>query len=469
MKIGYFQKTISSLSLAVLTGVVLFSVGSGTSATPEYSPPGTGVKPTFYGTKMLGAIENPNGDVVVDGNFQVKKIPGSDLDKGTLTVDGGVYLNNAGGGGINLGSTDGTSKIYVRGALDFLTTDTTKNVINNLLKIISHDTVNGLVFQAPGVRITLSPNKGVAITNEASLGASNGSKDLKGEMNVTVQGNLDLTGKIKDTVGDGTINVENHLDVLGTVFAMTVDTGDIKNGTIDDGGWVTVDDKFAVTQNSNFKGNVVIENTLSVWDAATSLNGLIKTNKVQSGSIETASIETASLENKGTSNEGAVQVNDDLKLNGNILLGIKAIGLGATSEGFIQQGSQLTIASMPNTDIELIAGASRIWMKKAGTVEVQGKLVATKGVGTIAAYGSGWKSFSPGAGWKNFDYSYACPTGYIAIACNYNDKNSDHDNFNVLNLYNSGSSCYINFDAKKDNNGNNPQLRLHNSCWNPSI
>lgn len=443
MQEGYFQKAISALGLAVLMGVILFSVGPGSSATPEYAPPGTGVKPTFIGTKMLGSIENPNGDVVVDGDFRVKKIPGSALDKGDLTVEGGVYLNSAGSGGINLGATDGSSKIYVRGALDFLNNDMTKNVINHLRSIINHDTTNGLVLQAPGVRITLTPNKGIDITNAASTGASNGSKDLKGNMNVTVQGNLDLTGKIKDTKGDGTINVENHLDVLGTVFAMTVDADKIKNGTINDGGWVTVDDKFAVTQNSNFKGKSIFQEDLDVWDV---------------------------IVNSSVSNEGAVKIDDALKANsltttdavfvgGHLFLDHNAVWL--SDDAWIHQlfKGPLSIKADYGKNIEL----------NADKTVVNGKLTVTNGIGLILNYSEGWKTFSPGAVWKNFSYSYSCPSGYVAIACNYFDKNSDHDNVNVLDLYNFGSTCYINFDAKKNNFGENPQVKLRNSCWNASI
>lgn len=405
MQKGYFQKAISAVSLAVLTGVVLFSVGSGTSATPEYAPPGSGVSPTFNG--------------------------------------------------------------------------------------------------------------------------------------VTVTGDMNIAGKIKDPKGNGIINLENHLDVLGEVKAMSVNAGKLKNGTPTDGGWVNVDDKFSVTQNSNFKGNVIIENTLSVWDAITSLNGLIKTNKVQSGVIDVTGtgIENSDAVSNGGAVKindaldvtgviknsianvkfddsveigasyggtksltvygnltlangnncvqgqdcaagsaynsdltvsgnalitGAAQVNEDLTMKGNILLGNKAIGLGSTAEGFIQQGSQLTIASMPNTDIELIAGNARIWMKKAGTVEVQGKLVATKGIGTYTRRVSTDISVSSGS---TSYTSKSCNSGEIAISCGVYP--SSYKLYNSYFYTNSDmTTCYV---GVHNTDSATKTFKVHATCFNPAI
>lgn len=504
MKTGYFQKTISSLSLAVLTGVVLFSVGSGSSATPEYSPPGTGVRPTFYGAKMLGSIENPQGDVVVDGDFQIKKIPGSTgLDDGDLTVDGGVYLNNAGGGGINLGSSDGTSKIYVKGALDFMNNDVTKNVINSLIKIISHDTTNGLVLQAPGVRIALLPNEGVSITNEASLGSSNGSKDLKGEMNLKIQGNLYLTGDATE-VKAGSIFTDK-ISVLTPNTRLTFPgnldfQGNIKN-TFDPDASVTFEDKVKIDSSVSMDKTgpiapLLVGGAASGWvalgggrietfDKALSINTLYNGAVKIGGELDVA----GKLSAASPSFTGTVSADNlDIKMGLQITQGLTFDYAGTKPtadalESFIYHDSSGATSKYDNLIIQSPDNIKLV--ANEGTVQVQGKLVATNGIGTIKNYGiteckddtscnkitNGWAKFpiANGKVWQQFSYTHACPSGYIAIACTYNDEHTDHGNVNVLNLYNSGSNCYMSFFAKNDNAGVSPGIRIHASCWNPSL
>ncbi|MBI4235469.1 hypothetical protein HY604_04180 [Candidatus Peregrinibacteria bacterium] len=380
MKKGYFQKSISSLSLAVLTGVILFSVGSGTSASPEYPPEkNSGVRPTFTGAIITGDIENT------------------------------------------------------------------------------------------------------------------GANPLSIKDDIKVSGNLDLKGKITDTTGDETINLETHFSVLGQITAMSLNVGKIKNGTVDDGGWVTIDDKFAVTKNSNFKGNMIVENTLSVWDAITSKNGLIKTNSIQTGTLDVK--DAKGIENSGTQNGGKVNINDGLNVTGTLTasapsftgkvladsLEVKASakmkGLAfeysgaAPSQGSYESiiyhyedpvnGNNDALVIKSNDNIKLITNDD--WATPGvGIVEVQGKLVATKGIGTYTRRES--TSVSVASGKTNYT-SKGCNTGEIAVSCGV-----DPSSYKMYNSYfytdSKMTTCYV---GVHNTDSATRTFKVYANCFNPAI
>lgn len=80
-KIAAFASTV-----AVLTGVVTFNIGSVVGA-PSVVPPGNAISPTFSGLNVTGKIANPNASVSVEDDLVVT---GKSLLTGEVQVQGGL-------------------------------------------------------------------------------------------------------------------------------------------------------------------------------------------------------------------------------------------------------------------------------------------------------------------------------------------------------------------------------------------
>lgn len=452
MKIGYFQKAISALSLAVLTGVVLFSVGSGTSATPEYLPPGTGIRPTFTGAIITGDIENTGtkpitikDDLSITGWIKNEATNGKVIfmDKVHFSQTAGtdVVTGDDGGGIVKIGGYPDGPRIAIDGndigAYSQSSTTTNSLYLNRY--------AGGFVYVGDAAK-------------KADLKVS-GNEDVTGTLTVTgiatLKGATTISG-VTSMDGKTTFNGTTHFDQDATFseLAKFYGTLDVRETISNQGnlnnGAVKIDDalqaKSLTTSDAVTVGGHLFLANNAVWLSTDSwIHQLLK------GSLVIKAENGRDIELNAT----------NTVVNGALKMGANAISLGATGDAYIQQGSQLTIASSPNTDIELIAGASRIWMQNAGTVEVQGKLVVTEGIGTFTRRPSDSTSVSSGA---TKYVSKGCNTGEVAISCGI------YSSYKLYNSFFYTDSEMKNCTVGVYNADKGPKnFTVYANCWDPSI